>query len=468
MARPSAVTPLARQPRLAMPTPEETLGGHESLEAGSRSASPAANATAIKASKPGTNAGATSDTKGKGSLILQSCSRFALEEGKVDGLEEGMRQMTENIRALNNGVKERDTVAAERDAATNKRLDQQDEKLNQLLALVEQFPPPQPAQPAQPTQPNAPTDARMGVSNPPATLELRNLVKEAYICKVLWKTCGVSSLNDVWPWQQNEDGSLDVFPAFLRDEKTGEQVEWLLTYLERFQLMILNDGTALSAKLREMSDERITIHLRDGPLQTLKASWKALKLDPAAMGERRTKAKQNAWLDRKVIVREKYCNELSSLQGSEHDYFFSKGFMSPEVSDGEGGRVVEQPEYWARWVNNLIDAIDMASAQASKARSGHRDPPPRKHIIVKCEVPDLPVRIDSKGAIHITACALSSKWRKANQGLVSWLPRINLLLKDLPNIDRFLEKYPASTPEDVLPAADDFENDAGEKEMGEL
>ncbi|KAG9098247.1 hypothetical protein FRC06_006619 [Ceratobasidium sp. 370] len=284
----------------------------------------------------------------------------------------------------------------------------------------------------------------------------------AYVRKVLWKTCGVSSSSDVRPWQQNEDGSLDVFPMFLRDEKTGygipcpnwvvclsEQVEWVPTYLERFHSMIPNDDSALSAKLRD----------QDGPLQTIKANWKAMELEPEAMAERRSKAKQNAWLDRKVLVRERYRDELSGLQGPEHDYLFNKGFVSPEVSDGEGGRIVDGPEYWARWVNNLIDAIDMASAQASKARPGHRDPPPRKHVVVKCEVPNLPACTGSKGTIRIAACA--------------WSPRINPLLKDPPNIDRFLEKYPTSTPEDAYdetppPTADDLENDGGTKEMGGL
>ncbi|KAG9079519.1 hypothetical protein FRC06_007686 [Ceratobasidium sp. 370] len=235
--------------------------------------------------------------------------------------------------------------------------------------------------------------------------------------------------------------------------------------------MIPNDGSALSAKLRDQSDEQIVIRLRDGPLQTIKANWKAMDLEPEAMAERRSKAKQNAWLDRKVLIRERYRDELSGLQGPEHDYLFNKGFVSPEVSDGEGGRIVEQPEYRVRWVNNLIDAIDMASAQASKARPGHRDPPPRKHIVVKCEVPNLLACTGSKGAIRIAACALSRKWRKANQSVVSQSPRINPLLKDPPNIDCFLEKYPTSTPEDAydenpLPTADDLENDGGDEGDG--
>ncbi|KAG8728082.1 hypothetical protein FRC10_005358, partial [Ceratobasidium sp. 414] len=90
-------------------------------------------------------------------------------------------------------------------------------------------------------------------------------------------------------------------------------------------------------------------------------------------------------------------------------------------------------------------------------------PLPRKHVIVKCEVPDLPAHTDSKGAVRIAVCVLSSKWHKANQGVISQSPHINLLLKDSPKIDHFLEQYPASTPEDVLPAANDFEHDAGDE-----
>ncbi|KAG8744770.1 hypothetical protein FRC10_009418, partial [Ceratobasidium sp. 414] len=203
-AQPSTHTfqlPTPTAPTVAwLSAPEETLDGHESSETGSWLVSPAAAAMVRKASKPGTNVGMTLDTKGKGSSILQLCSWFVLE-GKVDGLAEGMRQMTENFRALGDGAKECDVVAAECDAATNRQLDQQNEKLNQLLTLAEPFLPPQPA------QPNTPTDARMGVLNPPATPELWNLVKEVCLSSAVRAQVGKKEKdNELNRTQQQSSG----------------------------------------------------------------------------------------------------------------------------------------------------------------------------------------------------------------------------------------------------------------------
>jgi hypothetical protein len=103
----------------------------------------------------------------------------------------------------------------------------------------------------------------------------------------------ISQAKDIPPPFHDKNGAPDVFPALFTNPETGycqpypdwtskltKQAEWVPTYLARFKNTIPNNGSALSAVLRGLSDEQIIAYMHDGPFMTSRNMWHTPAVKP--------------------------------------------------------------------------------------------------------------------------------------------------------------------------------------------
>ncbi|KAG8765467.1 hypothetical protein FRC12_007480 [Ceratobasidium sp. 428] len=401
--------------------------------------------------------------------------RFYLE-GKVNELEEGLEAAWAAVKVQEEALKSLDSAAQKRHEELRGMLDD-------LFGLFKSSPAVlAPAQPSEPSK--APkveeTTNLLGDPSHEELRELQDLVGRVcsstaikaragtnekpkprdnqmadVIRKVFLNEIGIKKLSEIRPPMKKTDGTPDLFPEFLMDPLTGrstpcpdwdsglpEQVEWIYGFLWRFRV----EGPTLAStkdckeRVKTMTDEDIIARLHDGVYRSAKAEWSRHKSKGEEYVETaRIKAKRNARMERKAANRATHRDSIPGLQGPEWNFLFHKDVMSPEVSDEEGRRRVEDPGWRAQWMRNVLGAMDVASVEQARNQRGFRPPPRRVHVTVSTPIPVL--KDSSKNTVRIPICALSHKWRKENPEAIK-VPHIHPTFNTPPDIDDFLNAHP--------------------------
>ncbi|KAG8786845.1 hypothetical protein FRC12_016185 [Ceratobasidium sp. 428] len=279
----------------------------------------------------------------------------------------------------------------------------------------------------------------------------------AIIREVFYNEIGVKNSNCIRPPMKKPDGTSDLFPEFLKDPFTGRctpcpdwdvglprQVELVNRFVRRFLVEAPALANSYPKEVRErvaqMTTEDVVIRLHDGVYRSAQQKWRDQSQKGAAHVEAmQVEAKRNARLEKKASNRAVHRPSIPSLDGSEWDFVFHKGAMSPEVSDEEGGRRVEEPSWRAQWLTNVLHAMDRASIKEAKKRRGFHPPLPCIPVPVSAPAPVLPGKKDA--TVRIAICGLSRKWRQANPELTK-APHIHPLFDVPPNINDFLKAHP--------------------------
>ncbi|KAF8594940.1 hypothetical protein BDV93DRAFT_564924 [Ceratobasidium sp. AG-I] len=249
------------------------------------------------------------------------------------------------------------------------------ETIDRLVVVQQAVPAPTPAPAPEPDQP--PADKITYLTNPALTPELSNIIiqvcgsapsrsgksKEsnalqnglrAHTRDTWYGMLRIAAAKDVGPYFEDANKQPDTLPAQFRD-KTGycqpyphlrapltKQMIWVPTFMLRFKKTISVGDSEVSKALRDMSDYQIVVLLHDGPFKTAQNEWRRQKLTVAQLDEMRAEARRKMRADRTATTRGSYFRAIPSLQGPEYGFLWNSGYVSREVSDGEGGTIIER------------------------------------------------------------------------------------------------------------------------------
>ncbi|KAF8604848.1 hypothetical protein BDV93DRAFT_555276 [Ceratobasidium sp. AG-I] len=330
------------------------------------------------------------------------------------------------------------------------------------------------------TTSSSPLDIKPVYSNPPPSPELvatiSKVVSEARSrvgkkkggaddnsCKEharnsFYRMLGIAAASDIRPYFEDSYGEPDTLPSQFVDPDTNycrpyphwktslaKQPAWVPTYILRFRSTIPNDQSKLSTMLRGLSDEQILVLLNDGPFKSACTAWRNMKKTDTDIEAMRSSARKYQRCDRKAGVRGVYIQTIPSLLGSEWEYLYNPGYVSPDESDEEGVLVTKQPAYRARWETNLYEAIQVAEREKGRARPGLYPRLPSTRIeTVRRPIPHLERGTGSgKVTIRIALCGLSKSWRKAYPDEIQKSTHLlNMKAVTKPDISAFLAKHP--------------------------
>ncbi|QRV74707.1 hypothetical protein RhiJN_02722 [Ceratobasidium sp. AG-Ba] len=397
-----------------------------------------------------------------------------------------------------NRAQSRNTIVAERQlneimdylnaysVANDAKHKQTQDMLSRLLEISEKHLPrseanddPQALAPA-----NEPTAIDAGfkimLSNPPVTPELAAIVMKVvgearsrigkkkggpeenslkeHARKWFYRMIGITAAKFIPPHFEDEFGEPDTLPTAFIDPQTGyciprphwkasllKQIAWVPTYILWFKSPIPNDGSELSAVLRNLSDEQIVTLLHDGPLKTCQTTFRDMRKSDEEIQEMRGQALKYRRTERKASGRAQIIATIPSLRSQDWGFLSHPGYTSEDESDGEGGVVTKQPDYRAQWVTNIFEAIGIAQFQTAQSRPGICPSPPHRRIeIVKRPIPNLERGTgSSRVPIRIALCSISRSWRNTYPDeLQKYQHLINHKANTKPDIDTFLAQHP--------------------------
>ncbi|KAB5587918.1 hypothetical protein CTheo_8639 [Ceratobasidium theobromae] len=364
---------------------------------------------------------------------------------------------------------------------TNKHMQRTDEKLTQVLDIVNHLVAGNVIRGTQSMSRSmspavSPADNKSYFCNPMPTPELVEIISRVVAdthsrvgkksdnslkdhTRTTWyRMLGIRAAKEIGPHFEDQYGEPDTLPEQFTDPDTKycqprphwkapltKQVAWVPTFLLRFRSTIPNDQSELSNRLRSLSDEQIVILLVDGPFRSARTAWQNMKKSEPEIEAMRSTSRRYQRSERKASIRSQHIKSILSLQGPEWDYLSHPGYMSQDESDGEGELITKRPSHRAQWVNNLYEAIRIAELEKTKARPG---PAPNRLLrrvqIIKCPIPQLERGVGSgKFAVRIAACGVSKGWKDRNlDDYRRYIFLVNQKATSKPDIAEFLAKHP--------------------------
>lgn len=122
---------------------------------------------------------------------------------------------------------------------------------------------------------------------------------------------GISIAKEVGPHFEDENKKPITLPDHARDPKTGycrpyphltqaltKQMEWVPTYINRFQKTIPEGKSELSLALKDLSDFQIVVLLHDGPFKSAQNAWKQKAKTDAQIAEMQEEARRGIRAER--------------------------------------------------------------------------------------------------------------------------------------------------------------------------
>ncbi|CCO36812.1 hypothetical protein BN14_10958 [Rhizoctonia solani AG-1 IB] len=276
---------------------------------------------------------------------------------------------------------------------------------------------------------------------------------------------GVKKFASPLPPFYYKDNQPDFFPAELKKDGFGmpsphwnltfaENYYWFSTFILLFKRIIPNDGSPFAAACRELTDYQILILLHDGPFSSLVAAWRKENRSGLVVKEEsdeKAKKREVSRVEAKYFLRNSYRSEINAMVGSKWNASWSKGVVSPQVTDDEGGTVVERPEWRAGWYNNLMETISNAERAKELAKPGVQRPLAKRTIkIVDLPPPKIYTGTGKdKQIVKIPLAMISKRWREKNS---VWLDNsthmVDMTMAQRPNVSEFINAHPApSEPE---------------------
>ncbi|KAF8602007.1 hypothetical protein BDV93DRAFT_509670 [Ceratobasidium sp. AG-I] len=193
-------------------------------------------------------------------------------------------------------------------------------------------------------------------------------------------------------------------------------------------------GSSVASKLAPRSDVSKPVLLNDGPFKSACTAWRNMKKTDTDIEAMRSSARKYQRCDRKAGVRGVYIQTIPLLLGSEWEYLYNPGYVSPDESEEEG--VLE---------TNLYKAIQVAEREKGRARPGLYPRLPSTRIeTVRRPIPHLERGTGSgKVTIRIALCGLSKSWREAYPDEIQKSTHLlNMKAVTKPDISAFLAKHP--------------------------
>ncbi|QRW10141.1 hypothetical protein RhiLY_09140 [Ceratobasidium sp. AG-Ba] len=200
----------------------------------------------------------------------------------------------------------------------------------------------------------------------------------------LYGLAKIRSANDVQPYYEDEYGQPNTLPEAYFDRATGQgrvfphwkaplnkQLAWLPYYLRRFKATIPHDNSELSEALRALRDEEILILLNDGAFKTCCAAWHTITLNKTKdkIEAMKSNARRYQRTERKAISRGgRIKAEIPSVQGPGWEYLSHPKYMSQDESDNDGILTTKRPEYRAKWITNLFEAMDVLERERPRPK----------------------------------------------------------------------------------------------------
>ncbi|KAG8692777.1 hypothetical protein FRC09_010964 [Ceratobasidium sp. 395] len=284
-----------------------------------------------------------------------------------------------------------------------------------------------------------------------------NHVKEHVRKSFCGMTGGAKALNNLAPHFEDEYGNADVFPSQFIDPVTKycqpyphwtipfqKQALWVPTYVQIYYATIPQvKDPDLVAVLKSLSTEDVVALMYHGPWRTARATWARDHKDKSDIQAMR--ARQLAWhqSDRKMRSRAEHLKTIPDLQGPTWEFLTQPGYQSEE-EEVDGVIMVKRPAYRAPWVNNVLDAADIAEAQKPKVRSSSVPPLPRKISISDVPIPLLTRGSGTSKVTHrVAAVAISKSWRDLHHNdFTKYYAMVDLKAVSKPNVSDFLLRNP--------------------------
>ncbi|KAG8757620.1 hypothetical protein FRC11_004411 [Ceratobasidium sp. 423] len=299
---------------------------------------------------------------------------------------------------------------------------------------------------------------------------------------------GVKKLTEDAPPFYYKNGQPDFFPDQFKDatdycrpfphwdKSFANNYPWFSTYIDHFKRMSPDDGTAFATACKMFTDRQILVFLHDGPYSSLVSGWKR-ENGRDGKGNKdnvddKTKKREVLRVEVKTFMRGSYRPELPEVAGSGWNAAWAKAVMSPEVTDDEGGKIIQQPGWRAGWCNNMYGSIDNAERAKELAKPGvHR--PLAKHTIQVIDGPPPAIYTGSgknKKVIQIPLVMISRRWHE-DPGNAAWVESsahlIDTTMMRKPNISMFLNAHPAPVEPNEPGAKEDGDYEAEDKDEGE-
>ncbi|QRW03623.1 hypothetical protein RhiLY_02622 [Ceratobasidium sp. AG-Ba] len=274
----------------------------------------------------------------------------------------------------------------------------------------------------------------------------------------LYGLAKIKSANHVQPYYEDEYGQPDTLPEAYFDRATGQgrvfphwkaplnkQLAWLPYYLRRFKATIPHDNSELSEALRALWDEEILVLLNNGAFKTCCAAWHTITLNKTKdeIEAMKSNARRYQRTKRKATSRGGHIKaKIPSVQGPGWECLSHPKYMSQDESDDEGILTTKRPEYHAKWITNLFEAMDVLERE--RPRPKHQALA-RRVEMVKRPIPHLEHGLgSSKVTIRIPMCGISKSWHNDNPDEFQRHGHlIDINRTEKPDITAFLEKYPA-------------------------
>ncbi|EUC63645.1 hypothetical protein RSOL_514380 [Rhizoctonia solani AG-3 Rhs1AP] len=267
----------------------------------------------------------------------------------------------------------------------------------------------------------------------------------------------------------NRNGYCKPYPHW--DRPFANNYPWFSVYLSLWRSMIPKDSSAFEMACRGFTDRQILVLLHDGPFKSLVTGWNTKKKEGRLVDiksskgpdkeERKAIKRGVSRTEAKTFMRVSYRPEIKKIAGPKWNPMWVKPTMSPEPSDGEGGKLVLQPRYRARWVNTVYTAIDNAERARELAKPGvHRPPAKRTIQLVDSMPPVLYTGTGSNKKVEKYPLAMFSKrWRATKEG-AEWMEASTHLidhnLSERPDISGFVKAHP-----DPVAGKSEVEGDLG-------
>ncbi|CCO36157.1 hypothetical protein BN14_10282 [Rhizoctonia solani AG-1 IB] len=403
------------------------------------------------------------------------------------------------------GMDRRLKVLEEAQARTEKQQDSMDTKLDFLVNAVKGGASAPPALVPSTTQEEKP---RIGPSNPPPNPDHKAMAEriqgrrdrdkaleqipsefksqaQALTRTVVKALLTVKKLTSDAPPFYYKNGQPDFFPAEFThkgyckphphwDKSFADNYHWFATYIDAWKKSIPEDGSAFEKASKQFTDRQILVLLHDGPFSSLVTGYK--NAHPRRGGNRKssadekTKRREVSRLEGKAFKRQSYRSEMKEMAGQRWNPAWSKQVMSPVVTDDEGGQVVQQPAWRARWWTKALIAMDNAERASVLAKPGIHPPLPKTTIVVASGPPPsiYTGTGENRKIVKIPLVLISKEWRNSPTN-AAWMEAsahlIDSTLTRKPDLSAFIAAHPPPVEPDQAKAKDEVEyEDGGEGE----